>query len=281
MPVARVVQLATHLEQKRLAEIAYETRRFVRIGESDVVINQRIADKSQPIIKIYHYHCNHLGTPQELSDDKGDIIWLSYDRAWGGNFDSLYKQQFVDNFAVKENELQPFKFQGQTLDIETGLHYNRFRYYDSDVGMFVSRDPIGLLGSSNIFLYAPNAVNFVDPYGLKVLYRSMSIKEYEEIISTHKWSAPPNVMSGKWFAESYQTAKIWGNEMGHGACSFMIVQITVPDKIAEQMHFDKHLDGIGSARYAELDQLNKYAKITWSKKIDANPASCKFSTGKK
>ena len=72
-PVARVVQLATHLEQKRLAEIAYETRRFVRIGESDVVINQRIADKSQPLINIYHYHCNHLGTPQELSDENNVV----------------------------------------------------------------------------------------------------------------------------------------------------------------------------------------------------------------
>ena len=167
MPVARVVQLASHLEQKRLADIAYETRRFVRIGESDVVINQRIADKSQPILKIYHYHCNHLGTPQELSDEKGDVIWLSYDRAWGGSFDSLYKQQFVDNFAVKENELQPFKFQGQSLDIETGLHYNRFRYYDSDVGMFVSRDPIGLLGGDNVFSYAPNPIQWIDPLGLK------------------------------------------------------------------------------------------------------------------
>ena len=166
MPVARVVQLASHLEQKRLAEIAYETRRFVRIGESEETINQRIADKSQPILKIYHYHCNHLGTPQELSDDKGDIIWLSYDRAWGGSFDSLYKQQFVDNFAVTENELQPFKFQGQSLDTETGLHYNRFRYYDSDVGMFVSRDPIGLLGGDNVFQYAPNPVMWIDPFGL-------------------------------------------------------------------------------------------------------------------
>ena len=167
MPVARVVQLASHLEQKRLADIAYETRRFVRIGESDVVINQRIADKSQPILKIYHYHCNHLGTPQELSDEKGDIVWLSYDRAWGGSFDSLYKQQFVDNFAISENELQPFKFQGQSLDTETGLHYNRFRYYDSDVGMFVSRDPIQLEGGTNTFAYAPNPTQWVDPTGLK------------------------------------------------------------------------------------------------------------------
>jgi uncharacterized protein RhaS with RHS repeats len=39
---------------------------------------------------------------------------------------------------------QPFRFQGQLFDEETGLHYNRFRYYDPDVGRFVSQDPIGL-----------------------------------------------------------------------------------------------------------------------------------------
>ena len=94
------------------------------------------------------------------------MIWLSYDRAWGGSFDTIYKQQFVDNFALNEFELQPIKFQGQSLDTETGLHYNRFRYYDSDVGMFISRDPIGLLGGNNVFQYAPNPVGWIDPWGL-------------------------------------------------------------------------------------------------------------------
>ena len=107
-----------------------------------------------------------MGTPQELSDEKGDIVWLSYDRAWGGSFDTIYKQQFIDNFALDENELQTIKFQGQSLDVETGLHYNRFRYYDSDVGMFISRDPIGLLGGNNVFQYAPNPIGWIDPWGL-------------------------------------------------------------------------------------------------------------------
>ena len=171
VPVARVVQLASHLQQKRLANIAYETRRFVRIGESDVVINQRIADKSQPIIKIYHYHCNHLGTPQELSDDKGDIVWLSYDRAWGESFDKFYKSQFIDNYEILAEQLQPCKFQGQFFDTETSLHYNRFRYYDSDVGMFVSRDPIELLGGFNVFEYASNPIIWIDEFGLKKYHR--------------------------------------------------------------------------------------------------------------
>ena len=167
-PVARVVQLASHIEQKRLADIAYETRRFVRIGESEETINQRIQDKSQPLINIYHYHCNHLGTPQELSDDKGDIVWLSYDRAWGGSFETIYKQQYIDDWAISENHLQSIKFQGQSLDVETGLHYNRFRYYDSDVGMFIQRDPIELLGGFNVFAYAPNPIHWIDPFGLAI-----------------------------------------------------------------------------------------------------------------
>ena len=127
-----------------------------------------------------------MGTPQELTSQDGDVVWLSYDRAWGGSFDSLYKQQFVDNFAVKENELQPFKFQGQSLDVETGLHYNRFRYYDSDVGMFVSRDPIELLGGNNTFQYAPNPTGWTDPYGLnRVLIRYVSKVEAKLIKTNH------------------------------------------------------------------------------------------------
>jgi RHS repeat-associated protein len=81
-------------------------------------------------------------------------------------FETIYKPQFIDNFSLDENELQPIKFQGQSLDTETGLHYNRFRYYDSDVGMFISRDPIGLLGGNNVFQYAPNPIGWIDPWGL-------------------------------------------------------------------------------------------------------------------
>jgi RHS repeat-associated protein len=62
--------------------------------------------------------------------------------------------------------LQPYRFQGQIYDVETGLHYNRFRYYDPDIGRFISHDPIGLLGGENHFQYAPNPVEWVDLFGL-------------------------------------------------------------------------------------------------------------------
>ena len=78
----------------------------------------------------------------------------------------IYTPIELKGIAVSKDELQPIRFQGQTIDQETGLHYNRFRYFNPDVGMFVSRDPIGLLGGYNVFAYAPNPTGWVDPWGL-------------------------------------------------------------------------------------------------------------------
>ena len=52
---------------------------------------------------------------------------------------------------------QPLRFQGQYYDAETGLHYNRFRYYDPDAGRFISRDPIGLAGTESLPVCAESA----------------------------------------------------------------------------------------------------------------------------
>ena len=49
----------------------------------------------------------------------------------------------------------------------TGLHYNRFRYYDPGTGQFTQQDPIGLLGGINNYQYAPNPTGWIDPTGLK------------------------------------------------------------------------------------------------------------------
>lgn len=44
--------------------------------------------------------------------------------------------------------LHYIRFPGQYYDAETGLHYNRFRYYDPSIGRYISADPIGQLGST-------------------------------------------------------------------------------------------------------------------------------------
>ncbi|MFN3439321.1 MAG: RHS repeat-associated core domain-containing protein [Acidovorax sp.] len=57
--------------------------------------------------------------------------------------------------------------QGQYLDRETGLHYNTFRYYDADLGLFTMPDPIGLLGGLSLHQYAPNPIVWIDPWGVR------------------------------------------------------------------------------------------------------------------
>lgn len=48
---------------------------------------------------------------------------------------------------------------------------------------------------------------------------------------------------------------------------FKIVQIDIPDNIANNMHIDPHLDGIGPARYADVADLNNHSKVTWSQEV--------------
>ncbi|MCS6726572.1 RHS repeat-associated core domain-containing protein [Proteus mirabilis] len=54
-------------------------------------------------------------------------------------------------------------------DEESGLYYNRFRYYDKETGQYLSPDPIVLLGSVNPYGYVHNLVNFIDPFGLSTV----------------------------------------------------------------------------------------------------------------
>ena len=80
--------------------------------------------------------------------------------------DGIIQRQVWIESPPHERPVQNLRFQGQYHDEETGLHYNRFRYYDPDVGRFASQDPIGLAGGVNTYQYTPNPVGWVDPLGL-------------------------------------------------------------------------------------------------------------------
>ena len=47
-----------------------------------------------------------------------------------------------------DRTLVPFRYQGQYENVETGLYYNRFRYYSLEMGMHITSDPIGLAGNN-------------------------------------------------------------------------------------------------------------------------------------
>ena len=72
-----------------------------------------------------------------------------------------WSQQVPDTgFGVR------FRMGGQEFDQETGLYHLGARYYDPQLGRFLSEDPIGLAGGLNLYAYSNNdAINQRDPSG--------------------------------------------------------------------------------------------------------------------
>ncbi|MDO1511023.1 MULTISPECIES: RHS repeat-associated core domain-containing protein, partial [unclassified Neisseria] len=104
-----------------------------------------------------YFHCDQIGIPREMTDKDGKLLWFGDYYGWGK--------------LKSENDItgvhQPFRLQNQYCDRETGLHYNFFRYYESDAGRFINQDPIGLIGGDNLYQFASNTQTLLDPLGLK------------------------------------------------------------------------------------------------------------------
>ncbi|EAM3410041.1 RHS domain-containing protein [Salmonella enterica] len=106
--------------------------------------------------EVLYYHTDVNGAPEEMTDGGGNIVWEAGYQVWGN--------------LTHEKETRPvqqnLRFQGQYLDRETGLHYNLYRFYDPDIGKFISGDPISIRGGINLYQYAPNPISWIDPLGL-------------------------------------------------------------------------------------------------------------------
>ena len=110
----------------------------------------------QTEITIRHYHCDHLGTPLALTDESNQIVWAARLDPWG-NVEQEYNPESID---------QSIRLPGQHQDKDTGLYYNRHRYYDPNIGSYINQDPIGLAGGSNHQIYPNNPLRWADPLGL-------------------------------------------------------------------------------------------------------------------
>ncbi|WP_406783379.1 RHS repeat-associated core domain-containing protein [Tenacibaculum maritimum] len=89
-------------------------------------------------------------------DARGNIVWECELDIYGKVRNLHGEKTFI-----------PFRFSGQYEDIETGLYYNRFRYYSPDTGTYISQDPIGLLGNNpNFYAYVKDSNSRIDPFGL-------------------------------------------------------------------------------------------------------------------
>ena len=127
------------------------------------------------LCEVYYFHTDQVGLPEELSNAQGQIIWQAQYKTWGSTVEERWEARRLHGAKVQgqtegdipqgDRQEQNLRFQGQYLDRETGLHYNTFRYYDADIGRFISPDPIGLDGGINLGSYSPNPISWIDPWG--------------------------------------------------------------------------------------------------------------------
>ncbi len=135
--------------------------------------------------RVLHVVADHLGTPRELFDEAGHLVWAGEQHLWGGlrrawsadddeggraaggggrSWGALALQD--EPAGVAAAQVCPIRFQGQWADAETGLCYNRFRHYDPVAGQYASPDPIGLRGGYRAAGYVDNPLSYVDELGL-------------------------------------------------------------------------------------------------------------------
>ncbi|AOM54297.1 hypothetical protein BCV59_07170 [Escherichia coli] len=90
--------------------------------------------------------------------------------------DGLEIRREYDEWGNLLNDENPHHLQqlirlpGQQYDEESGLYYNRHRYYDPLQGRYITQDPIGLKGGWNFYQYPLNPVQYIDSMGLASKY---------------------------------------------------------------------------------------------------------------
>ena len=103
----------------------------------------------------YYLFSDQLGAPALIEEDERRLVWSLQVSPYG-------VAEVISQEGMKCN----LRWPGHYFDPETGLNYNRFRYYDQVIGRYFQSDPLGIAGGMNLYGYLTNPVRGVDVKGL-------------------------------------------------------------------------------------------------------------------
>ncbi|MDD8864617.1 PAAR domain-containing protein [Escherichia coli] len=108
------------------------------------------------------------GRPLMLFNSEGKTVWRPGQTSlWGLALSLPADTGYPDPRGELDPEADPgLLYAGQWRDGESGLCYNRFRYYEPESGMYLVSDPLGLQGGEQTYRYVPNPLRWIDPLGL-------------------------------------------------------------------------------------------------------------------
>ncbi|EPA7280965.1 RHS repeat domain-containing protein, partial [Escherichia coli O75:H9] len=160
------------------------------------------------VTRTNHAVSDLTGRPLMLFNSEGKTVWRPGQTSlWGLALSLPADTGYPDPRGELDPEAAPgLLYAGQWQDTESGLCYNRFRYYEPETGMYLVSDPLGLQGGEQTYRYVPNPLGYVDPLGLAVCPKLYEI--YKGLRAQGFNPAEARDLA-KWFNSSWGKADVY------------------------------------------------------------------------
>ncbi|ELV89225.1 RHS repeat-associated core domain protein [Escherichia coli PA19] len=221
----------------------YSVRHLVFNGFE--LISQQFSRVRQPhpsvapqwVTRTNHAVNDLTGRPLMLFNSEGKTVWRPGQTSlWGLALSLPADTDYPAPRGERDAEADPgLLYAGQWQDAESGLCYNRFRYYEPETGMYLVSDPLGLQGGEQTYRYVPNPCGYIDPLGLAICQLA-------------RWT--------KWGSEQSNISDVL-NSLGNRALKY-----ANGDWIKSEAAFNKY-----------INMINKRLELTGSKfRVEIQPA---------
>jgi RHS repeat-associated protein len=227
--ISLTISIPSKYEQTDFAVVKFSKVNFQVKGW---FYNQPLAFKTDQ--QKYNIVSDYLGTPFEMYDQSGG-------RVWQGELDSFGA---IQNFKGDSKTDCPFRYQGQYEDAETGLYYNRFRYYSPEEGLYLSQDPTRLDGGDRLYGYVQKPNEMVDPSGLSGALGFDTLKKMAQ--STLDFSTKQDG-AVFWSDKNMKRAQKWAESVGKTT-----LEQTKGGKILNDMELFSDVSGLTKKQAAEI-----------------------------
>lgn len=187
---------------------------------------------------------DYIGRPIQAFNDQGELIWQTdYDiygrlKAYPAGIDSWGRRIYED----ADKHFIPFRQMGQYEDAELGgVYYNRFRYYDSGSGVYLSQDPIGLSsGQFNLYAYVEDVNSWVDVFGTDQISFKAAFRLAKRNLRVPKNVNTPNPI--KVFDRQFENRTVWPFE-GENKGKFIVMHQDDKFGRSQHLHTATSMDG--------------------------------------
>ncbi len=262
----------------------YSVRHLVFNGFE--LISQQFSRVRQPhpsvapqwVTRTNHAVSDLTGRPLMLFNSEGKTVWRPGQTSlWGLALSLPADTDDPDPRGELDAEADPgLLYAGQWRDGESGLCYNRFRYYEPETGMYLVSDPLGLLGGEQTYRYVPNPLGWIDQYGLAGCPRALARAMKRANRNLAKSAGYMNRAWYKFKGSAAHHIVAWDDPRALGARK-ILEKYGIHIDSAENGIFLKHVDpnSLQPGSYHRVIHTNKYYADVEARLADAAKANGK------